>query len=215
MINENYRNRLQELAGIIVEASDIDRANAFSKSGERVPFNRDLMRQAIEQGLEIGILFQSNNEKYKMPTAKYRIVYPVAMGISPKGNLVIRGFHKLGQSEKAAIETGKRSAEVENTWRLFKVSNIKGMWTTGNFFRGPLEAYNTQGDKGMVNIEVQTNFDAVRKFQDEYIAKMSDDTQRLQKKKNIIHLFKQSGERPVEKPIDNPSTDVQNKKADI
>ena len=170
------------------------------------------MIQAIKEGREVGISFQSNNEKYKMPIAKWRVIYPVAIGMSEKGNQVIRAFHKYGQSEKEAIRTGKRSAEVENAWRLMKTSNIKAMWFTGNFFRGPLEAYNPSGDKSMVNIEVQANFNEIISFQDNYIKNMADKEQQLQKRKNIVHLFKNTGERPLEQPYKNPGEqDVDNK----
>lgn len=204
IISEKYFNRLQALAGIILEVNNQEKMDAFSKSGERVPFNRDMFVQAIKQGREVGMLFQSDNDKYKMPTPKYRIIYPVAMGMSKKGNLVIRAFHKMGQSEKEALKTGKRSAEVENKWRLFKASGIKGMWFTGNFFRGPLEAYNAAGDAHMVNIEVQANFVEIRKYQDEFIASIQDKQARMQKQKNIVNLFKNTGERPLEQPIQNP-----------
>ncbi len=205
MISENLRNRFKALAGIITEAiTDMERVDAFAKSDERVPYNKEMMIKAIEQGRELGILFQSKNDKYTMPVAKYRIIYPVALGISPKGNPVVRAFHKMGQSEKAAIQTGKRSAEVENTWRLFKISNIKSFWETGNFFRGPLEMYNSNGDAGMVNIEAQADFNKIHQYQDALIASIKDKKIQDQKRKNIVHLFKQTGERSIEKPIKNP-----------
>lgn len=204
LISETYKIRLKELAGIISEVSNQERLDAFAKSDERVPYNKELMIKAIQEGREVGVLFQSNNEKYKMPLAKYRIIYPVAIGISKKGNPVIRAFHKMGQSEKVAIATGKRSAEVENTWRLLKISNIKAMWLTGNFFRGPLEAYNANGDESMVNVEIQANFNSIRKYQDELIASIKDKKEQEQKRKNIVHLFKQTGERPIEEPSPNP-----------
>jgi len=205
ILSEKIKKRFQQLAGIISEnISNQERLDAFAKSDERVPYNKDLMIQAIQQGREVGVLFQSNNEKYKMPLAKYRIIYPVAIGISKKGNPVIRAFHKMGQSEKVAIATGKRSAEVENTWRLLKISNIKSMWLTGNFFRGPLEAYNANGDAGMVSVEIQANFNTIRKYQDDLIANIQDKKAQEQKRKNIVHLFKQTGERPLEQPIKNP-----------
>ena len=75
-----------------------------------------------------------------MPVAKARIIHPVALGTDKKGNLVIRGLHIAGQSEKAARETGVRSAEVEaekegiGAWRLFKASNVRSMWFTDRFF---------------------------------------------------------------------------------
>lgn len=202
ILSESYKNRLQELAGI-TEAIEGQR---YAGSEKRVPFNKEMMIQAIKEGREMGLSFQSNNDRYKMPTTKWRVIYPVAMGLSKKGNLVIRAFHKYGQSEKEALRTGKRSAEVENTWRLFKASNIKAMWFTGNFFRGPLEKYNAGGDAGMVNIEVQANFNEIIKFQDNFINGIKDTEQQNQKRKNIVHLFKDTGERPVEQPIQNPGT---------
>ncbi len=210
ILSESLIRKFKKLAGLVLETSNQEKVDAFSKSDERVPYNKELMIQAIQQGREVGILFQSNNEKYKMPIAKYRIIYPVALGISKKGNPVIRAFHKMGQSEKVAIATGKRSAEVENTWRLLKISNIKSMWITGNFFRGPLEAYNSNGDKGMVNIEVQADFNKIKTYQDNLIANIKDKKEQEQKRKNIVQLFKQTGERPVEQPVKN--TEDQNNK---
>ena len=92
MLTEIFKQRLKQLAGIISEVTNQERVDAFAKSGERIPYNKEMMIQAIEQGREVGVLFQSNNEKYKMPVAKYRILYPVALGISKKGNLQMKVF---------------------------------------------------------------------------------------------------------------------------
>jgi hypothetical protein len=193
LLSESYKNRLLELAGItsLNEAiSAEERSKAYEFSAQRVPYDKDLMIQAIQQGREVGILFQSNNEKYKMPVSKYRVIYPVILGISKKGNAVIRAFHRFGQSESEAIKTGKRSAEVEGAWRLLKVSNIKGMYFTGNFFRGPLEAY-TPNDKSMISVEVAADFGKIKKFQDDFIKRIKDKEKRDQKRKNIVKLFKE------------------------
>jgi hypothetical protein len=64
-----------------LEISAEEKSKAYDKSSERVPFNPELMKQAIMQGREIGINFKSNNEKYTMPTIKSRIVQPVAYGL--------------------------------------------------------------------------------------------------------------------------------------
>jgi hypothetical protein len=200
MLSEGFKNRLKQLAGIISEAlTDAERIDAFKDSDKRVPYNKDLMVQAIKEGREVGILFQSNNEKYKMPTAKYRIIYPVALGLSKKGNPVVRAWHKLGQSEGEAKKRKIRSSEVENEWRLFKTGNIKSMWLTGNFFIGPLPSYNA-ADKDMVTVEVAADFAKIKQFQDQLIKQNKEE-----KQKNIINLFKQTGELPVEQPIGNPS----------
>jgi hypothetical protein len=188
-LSESYKKRMQELAGIVVlsEVTDAERNAAFAGSNQRIPYNKDLMIQAIKQGREVGILFQSDNEKYKMPTSKYRIIYPVAIGLSKAGNQVIRAFHKFGQSESEARRTNKRSAEAENTWRLLKASNIKSMWFTGTLFFGPLESYN-RSDKGMVNVEVAADFNKIKKYQEGLISQIKGDEARKKKESEIVRL---------------------------
>jgi hypothetical protein len=188
-ISESYRRRIKELAGIplLSEVTDEERNTAFAGSNKRVPYNKDLMIQAIKQGREVGILFQSENEKYKMPVAKYRIIYPVAIGLSKAGNQVIRAFHRFGQSESEANRTGRRSAEIENAWRLLKASNIKSMWLTGTLFYGPLEAY-SRADRGMVNVEVAADFNKIKKYQQELLQQTKDEEARNKKAQSIVKL---------------------------
>lgn len=132
---------------ILKEARDL-----YINSSKRVKFDINIMKQAIEGGMEVGLVFQSNNEKYKMPIWKMRVIQPVAMGYDKKGNLVIRGIHVTGQSEKKAIETGVRSAEAKNEWRLFKSSNIKSMFLTGRLFKKvSLPGYNPN-DSAMTSV---------------------------------------------------------------
>lgn len=215
LITELYKERLKELAGIVSEAiSQSDKETAFSMSHHRMPYNKDLMIQAIKEGREIGILFKSDNDRYSMPVAKYRIIYPICLGLSKKGNAVIRAWHKLGQSESKAIETGVRSAEVEDEWRLFKVSNIKSMWFTNKFFSAPPEKYNSN-DKGMTHVEVAADFNKIKKFQKDLIDSHETDKDKKQQQKNIINLFKKPEEENKEedntinkftKPNVKPST---------
>jgi len=149
VLSEDYKRRLAELCGlipdnveIIVEDSAVANPYAFSKN--RIPFDMNLMKTWIEQGAEIGVTYQSNNEKYKMPIWKQRIFWPFAMGYDKNGQLIIRGVHVEGQSEKKALETNPRqgSAQAKNEWRLLKVSNLKSMFPTGAFFQGPPSGIN-------------------------------------------------------------------------
>ncbi len=190
LISESYKKRLKELAGIVIlsEATDEEeRIAAFSLSNQRIPYSKDLMIQAINEGREVGILFQSNNEKYKMPTSKYRTIYPVAIGTSKAGNEVLRAVHKIGQSESAARKINKRSAEVKDEWRMFKVSNIKSMWFTGKFFDVPPKHYNAT-DKGMVNVEVAADFTEIKQFQLQLANQMK---KQAKPKPQIVSLFKE------------------------
>jgi len=158
------------LESLILEISAEEKASAYAKSNERVPFSADLMKQAIEQGREIGINFRSKNDKYEMPVTKARIIHPVAMGTDKNGNIIVRGLHITGQSEKAAIQTGIRSAEVEaekdgiDAWRLFKVSNLKSMWFTGNFFSNNIPGYNPS-DSAMTTRMATYNPESARVYQ--------------------------------------------------
>jgi hypothetical protein len=219
LLTEKYKNRLKELAGIFIK-EDVDteaRAKLYAKSGERVPFNREMMRQAILNGQEIGLSFQSNNVRYKMPVTKFRIVQPVAMGTDKNGNFVIRGLHVMGQSEEKAIQTGVRSAEAHNEWRLFKASNIKAMWFTGRYFHGPMPGYNPH-DKAMLTISAAIDFGKAKAYQDKISSELTASKQKSadEKKKLIRPLFKKDyedtskppSEEPLKKPASNTSAKV-------
>lgn len=167
-LSESYKKRLKELAGLkpLDEAMSPEaKSAAMNKSSERFSFNADSMKQAIEQGREIGLNFQSNNKNYKMPTTKSRIIWPVAMGMDENGNLAVRGYHIEGQSEKAARETKVRSAEATDVWRLFKAANIKSMWFTDNFFSQPLPGYKER-DSAFTTIMASYSPAKARAYQD-------------------------------------------------
>lgn len=168
LLSESYKKRLQYLAGIkpLEEAMDAaTKKAALDKSSNRVSFSVDMMKQAIEQGKEIGINFQSNNKKYKMPTTKSRIIWPVALGVDKNGDMVVRGYHIAGQSEKKARETGSRIAEASDEWRLFKVKNIKTMWFTERDFSGNIPGYKPK-DSAMVSMVVSYDPIKAKRFQD-------------------------------------------------
>lgn len=172
ILSEGYKNRLLELAGLKSLATSIleEAAEAiedlYQNSDKRVKFDQNLMKQAIEGGMEIGMIFQSNNSKYKMPIWKTRIVQPVAMGYDKKGDLVVRGVHIEGQSEKKAIETGVRSAQAQNEWRLFKMSNLKSMFFTGRLFTDVvLPGYNPN-DSAMSRVIVSFDPKKAKQYQD-------------------------------------------------
>ena len=168
----------------------------LSKSVERVPFNREMMKQAIEQGREVGLLFKSDNENYEMPVPKYRIIRPMAMGTSADGNTVIRGLHLIGQSERKARETGNRSAEAEGEWRLFNANNIKGMWFTDNFFTQAPPGYNPN-DKQM-SVQVAFNAGKAAQAQTALSQQKDVDDQETQKQDDLDQMQQNTQSEPVE-----------------
>jgi hypothetical protein len=177
-LTESYiRGVIREILSetLILEISAEEKTKVMAKSNERVPFNRELMKQAILQGREVGMNFQTNNDKTRMPVAKSRIIHPVAMGTDKNGNLVIRGLHITGQSEKAARETGVRSAEVEaerdgiNAWRLFRGENVRSMWFTDRFFSDDIPGYNPN-DKAMSSKYAVYSPSVAKAYQDSLVA---------------------------------------------
>jgi hypothetical protein len=203
LLSESYKNRLKELAGInpdnllpiIKEAEDL-----YANSGKRVKFDINIMKQAIEGGMELGMVFQSDNDKYKMPVWKMRVIQPVAMGYNKRGELVIRGVHVEGQSEKKAIETGIRSAQAKNEWRLFKASNIKSMFFTGRLFeRVSLPGYNPN-DSAMTRILASFNPEKAIAYQKQL------NTKKQQIPEPSVNAPKLVPAKTEPKPIVKPST---------
>lgn len=178
LIETQIRKMVREILkeSLILEISSEEKTKAMAKSNERVPFNAELMKQAILQGREVGINYRSKNDKYEMPVTKSRIIHPVAMGTDKNGNIVIRGLHITGQSEKAARMSGVRSAEVEaetdgmNAWRLFRADNLKSMWFTDRFFSDNIPGYNPQ-DSAMTSIIASYSPSVAKKYQDDLVAR--------------------------------------------
>ena len=197
ILSESYIKRAQKLAGIVIKES----TDSFPASNTRVPFNIDLMTQAILQGREVGILYKG--DEMRAPSGKYRLIYPVAMGMSKAGNRVIRAVHKVGQSESESKSTSVRSAEAKNVWRLFKASNIRGMWFTGDFFDFNPNNYNPN-DKGMSTVEVSFKLSKAQKYQQEFLEQQKEAGER----KSKIRRFRESGEREMEQPYQNPDTRI-------
>tara|TARA_R110002153_G_scaffold160692_3_gene313015 strand:- start:505 stop:1098 length:594 start_codon:yes stop_codon:yes gene_type:complete len=197
MLSESYIKRNKELAGILVQES----AEDFSASNTRVPFSTDLMTQAILQGREVGILYKGDDMIAQ--SGKYRVIYPVAMGMSKAGNRVIRAVHKVGQSESEAGKTSVRSVEAKNVWRLFKASNIRGMWFTGDFFNFNPKSYNPN-DRGMSTVEVSFSLTKAQKFQQEFVTKQEEANELRSK----VRRFKEAGARDLEQPYKDPETRI-------
>lgn len=191
-IRKLIRNIISE--ALIMEISAEEKEKVYSKSGQRVPFSSDLMKQAITQGREIGMNFKSSNDSYEMPVAKARIIHPVAMGYNKNGKLVIRGLHITGQSEKEARATGQRSAEIEaetegiGAWRLFDKNNIKSMWFTDRFFSDDIPGYNPN-DRSMTSVIASYDPKEAKRYQDELVYNSKQET---------------PVEVPVEAPVVNP-----------
>ena len=70
-----------------------------------------------------------------------RVVEVHAVGISPKGNSVVRVFQVIGGAVFGA----------NSGWKMLKIEDIEDIEPIGEFYTGPREGY-SPGDRGMTSI---------------------------------------------------------------
>lgn len=79
----------------------------------------------------------------------YRTVYPVCLGRSLKGNLVLRAYEPEGASHSVAI-----GEKVLPGWRMFRVDKTFTFQRTGEKFSTLPDNYNPNGDKLMTTVYI-------------------------------------------------------------
>ena len=79
----------------------------------------------------------------------YRTVYPVCLGRSLKGNIVLRAYEPEGASHTVAI--GKK---ILPGWRMFRVDKTFTFQRTGETFDTLPNNYNPNGDKLMTVVYI-------------------------------------------------------------
>ena len=79
----------------------------------------------------------------------YRTVYPVCLGRSLKGNLVLRAYEPEGASHSVAI-----GEKVLPGWRMFRVDKTFTFQRNGEKFSTLPDNYNPNGDKLMSTVYI-------------------------------------------------------------
>lgn len=87
-----------------------------------------------------------------------RIIEPVCYGYSKtkfgKGNPVLRAWDFEGASHR-----GYKGEKPLPGWRMFRIDKILSFKPTGENFFTPRPNYNTNGDKSMAEVIINTTFD--------------------------------------------------------
>lgn len=83
-----------------------------------------------------------------------REIEPVCLGVSKSGNKVLRAWEREGASHRGYL--GIRPIPG---WRLFRSDKITSVNITGDKFNSPRPNYNPNGDKSMLDIIINVNFD--------------------------------------------------------
>jgi predicted DNA-binding transcriptional regulator YafY len=109
----------------------------------------DSVRKSIEDKQKI-VMYYDGDE----PGGKgLRLIEPVALGRSKKGNLVLRAWDDEGASHRGYLGTRPMPG-----WRLFKLDKILSYKPTGENFNTPRPNFNPTGDKDMTNIIIIAKF---------------------------------------------------------
>jgi hypothetical protein len=97
------------------------------------------MIKAIKYGMIFLINYKGEEDNHF--AGHERAIYPMVLGRSSKGKVLLRGWHLNGWSVSQKRHT-------EKIWRLFRADRILSMTFTGSFYRLAPVGYN-MNDKGM------------------------------------------------------------------
>jgi hypothetical protein len=132
------------------------------KDFQNIPINEPIKydEKILIKAIQYGMIFLINykGEKDKHFAGHERVIYPMVLGRSSKGKLLIRGWHLNGWSVS-------KNRHINKIWRLFRADRILSMTFTGSFYRLAPNGYN-MNDKGMRGgIIAKADFNAIRRNQ--------------------------------------------------
>jgi hypothetical protein len=121
-----------------------------------IKYSDEIMKKAIRYGMMF--LINYKGEKDKHFAGHERVIYPMVLGRSSQGKILLRGWHLNGWSVS-------QRRHINKIWRLFRADRILSMTFTGSFYRLPPAGYN-MNDKGMRGgIIVKADFNEIRRNQ--------------------------------------------------
>ena len=155
ILKENYELREDNL---YIPRFQLKNAKEIAdiKINEPIKPTQENILKAIKYGMIFLISYKG--EKDTAFAGHERVIYPMVLGKSTKGNFLIRGYHLNGYSVS-------NSRSIEKIWRMFRFDRIISITFTGSFYRLPPAGYN-MNDKGMRGgILARADFNEIRKNQ--------------------------------------------------
>ena len=123
---------------------------------EPIKYSDQTMIKAIKYGMIFLINYKGEEDNHF--AGHERAIYPMVLGRSSKGKVLLRGWHLNGWSVS-------QNRKIEKIWRLFRGDRILSMTFTGSFYRLPPAGYN-MNDKGMRGgIIAKADFNEIRRNQ--------------------------------------------------
>lgn len=167
-IKSYFNNKPVEF--IIKENYELSEDNEFiprftlkgAKEIANIPINepikpsQDVIIKAIKYGMVFLISYKG--AKDNLPAGHERVIYPMVIGRSSQGKILIRGYHLNGWSVSS-------NRHIDKIWRMFRLDRVLSVTFTGSFYRLPPAGYN-MNDKGMNGgIIAKADFNEIRRNQ--------------------------------------------------
>jgi hypothetical protein len=142
-----------------------------------IPVNEPLKptEEMIVKAIKYGMIFliSYKGEKDNSFAGHERVIYPMVIGKSSKGNILVRGYHLNGWSVS-------NNRSIDKIWRMFRLDRVISITFTGSFYRLPPAGYN-MNDRGMRGgIIAKADFLQIRKNQQDLVQK-----QQIQNKDDV------------------------------
>lgn len=133
-----------------------------AKEISNIPINEPIKptQEIIIKAIKYGMIFliSYKGQKDNLPAGHERVIYPMVIGRSSKGKILIRGYHLNGWSVSA-------NRHIDKIWRMFRLDRVLSITFTGSFYRLPPTGYN-MNDKGMRGgIIARADFNEIRRNQ--------------------------------------------------
>jgi len=123
---------------------------------EPVKYSEETMIKAIKYGMIFLINYKGEDDKHF--AGHERVIYPMVIGRSTQGKVLLRGWHLNGWSVS-------QKRHINKIWRLFRTDRILSMTFTGSFYRLAPAGYN-MNDKGMRGgVIARADFNEIRRNQ--------------------------------------------------
>jgi len=125
-----------------------------------IKYSDEIMNKAIRYGMMFLINYKGAEDKHF--AGHERIIYPMVLGRSSQGKVLLRAWHLNGWSVS-------QRRHINKIWRLFRTDRILSMTFTGSFYRLPPSGYN-MNDKAMRGgFIAKADFNEIRRNQQSLI----------------------------------------------
>ena len=156
VVKEHYNNLIEDHEYIPRFSLKNVKEIANIPINEPIKYSPEVMSKCIRYGLVM--LINYKGEKDKHFSGHERVIYPMVLGRSSQGKVLLRGWHLSGWSMS-------QSRHINKIWRLFRTDRILSMTFTGSFYRLPPSGYNANDKAMRGGTIVKADFNEIRRNQ--------------------------------------------------